>query len=380
MVQKTNLIRLSKPLIPNKGIEDLTVVLKSGNLVRGAYTKQFENSLKEYLNVNHVFLVSSGTAALHSALLAMNIKPGEEVILPAFSFPATINVVELHGAKPVLVDISLETFCIDFNQIEEKISANTKAIMPVDEFGTMADMPGIIKLCDKHNLLCIEDSACALGSEVDNNKAGSMGDIGCFSFHPRKIITSGEGGAIVCNDENLAIKLNAIMNHGFSSSTTYPPIPGMPGLNYRLTDFQAALLLPQFNILDTIIKKRRKQAEHYNKLFGNHPFLRIPKILKHQRQTFQTYHIMLDKRFNRNRIIKLLRNKNIESGFGAHALHILPYFRGKYNFTETEYPNALSAFQQGLVLPLGHHIDEEIISCIANTLLKIMENYDVTES
>lgn len=208
------MIRLTRPYIPDEAIEKCIEVLRSGNLVQGLYAEKFEQAISDYLDVKHAMVVSSGTAALHLSLIALGIGPGDEVIVPAFSFPATANVVELVGAKPVFVDIKLDDFCIDASFIESVITNNTKAIIPVHEFGMPANMKPVLKLAEKYKLFIIEDAACALGAEYENRKAGAFGNLGCFSFHPRKAITTGEGGVVVTNDISLAEKIRAIRNHG----------------------------------------------------------------------------------------------------------------------------------------------------------------------
>ncbi|MCP4215992.1 MAG: DegT/DnrJ/EryC1/StrS family aminotransferase, partial [bacterium] len=243
------MIKLAKPYIPEEAIKNVVDVLRSGNLVQGKYAKEFEISLCDYLDVPHAVVVSSGTAALHLALIALGIKESDEVIVPAFTFPATANVVELVGAKPVFVDINLSDFCIDTSNIEAKITAKTKAIMPVHEFGQAAKMDDIIALVKKYNLKLVEDAACALGTEFDNQKVGTFGELGCFSFHPRKAITTGEGGVIVTRSAELAEKLRVLRNHGISAKNgTIDFIAA--GLNYRMTDFQAALGLGQMKSLE----------------------------------------------------------------------------------------------------------------------------------
>ena len=180
------MIKLARPHIPKKAIKKAIQIIKSGNLVQGKYVAEFEEKFEEYLNIKHCIIVSSGTAALHLSLLAMDFKQGDEIIVPAFAFPAVANVVEIVGAKPVFVDISLDDFCIDTEKIETKISSKTKAIIPVHEFGQAAEMSRIMEIAGKYNLRIIEDSACALGAEYNSRKVGTFGDCGCFSFHHEK--------------------------------------------------------------------------------------------------------------------------------------------------------------------------------------------------
>jgi Predicted pyridoxal phosphate-dependent enzyme apparently involved in regulation of cell wall biogenesis len=192
-------IPLMSPDIRKDDIESLTNVLKSGMLVQGEEVIHLENTISKYINVKHSIAVSSGTAALHLALIALGINKGDEVIIPSFSYIATANVIELVGAKPIFVDIDIETFTINTTLIEKVITPNTKAIMPVHEFGLTADMKLIKEIAEKYNLYIIEDAACALGSKENDIYEGAIGDIACFSFHPKRSITSGEGGLITTN-------------------------------------------------------------------------------------------------------------------------------------------------------------------------------------
>ena len=208
------IIRLAKPNISSNAIDEIADVFKSGFLVQGKKVAEFEKNLANYFNVKNAICVSSGTAALHLSLIALNIKQGDEVIVPAFTFPATANVVELVGAKPVFVDINLNDFCIDISEIESKITEKTKAIIPVHEFGQVAKIHEIIEIAKKYNLKVVEDAACAFGAEYNYKKIGTFGDTGCFSFHPRKAITTGEGGVILTNNEYIVERLFALRNHG----------------------------------------------------------------------------------------------------------------------------------------------------------------------
>jgi perosamine synthetase len=239
-----NFIPLAKPNIRESDIENVAVVLRSGMLVQGAEVLNIEARLAEYLKVKHVICLSNGTATLHTALLALGIGPGDEVIIPALSYIATANVIERVGATPIFVDVEERSFNIDATKILAAITAKTKAIMPVHEFGLIADINIIKEIADANNLYLIEDAACALGAKQNDVFAGTIGDFGSFSFHPRKAITSGEGGCLVTNDDALADKARTLRNHGVDMSTGSMEFIEA-GLNYRMTDFQAAMLKGQ---------------------------------------------------------------------------------------------------------------------------------------
>jgi len=361
------MIKLAKPFIPEKAINAVVEVLKSGNLVQGKYVKQFEKKLEEYLNVENAVVVSSGTAALHLALMALEIGQGDEVIVPAFTFPATANVVELVGAKPVFVDITLDDFCIDTSKIEEVITKRTKVIMPVHEFGQAAKMDDILEISKKHNLKIIEDAACALGTEYDGKKAGTFGSAGCFSFHPRKAITTGEGGAIVTKDSVLAKKLRSLRNHGIDKVQNKIDF-FYTGLNYRMTDFQAALGLYQLEIIDELINKRIEQAAMYDSLLSDTEWIKTPSIYSDRKMVYQTYHVLLNNNIDRNKFIRYLQKEGIETNIGAQAVHLQSYYSLKYSESNHQLNNARNAFLNGFALPIGIHLIGGNIKHIASQL------------
>lgn len=361
------MIKLARPNISKLAIEKVIAVLKSGNLVQGKYVKEFEAALQIYLGVKHAVLVSSGTAALHLSLISLNIKAGDEVIIPAFTFPATANVVELVGAKPVFVDIKLDDFCINPTQIESKITEKTKAIIPVHEFGQSADMKKILEIAHKHKLQIIEDAACALGAEFNNQKVGTLGTLGCFSFHPRKAITTGEGGCVVTNDDRLADKIRSLRNHGISVDKGKIDFI-QAGFNYRLTDFQAVLGLHQLTEIEDIIKQRIHTAKKHDGQLSTIKEVKIPPRLKNRKAVYQTYHVLLDDRINRDELISHLKDLGIETNLGAYALHCLMYYKQKYHYKDEDYPKTFQAFRHGLALPMGDHIKNKDISFIADKL------------
>ena len=369
-MDKQVMIKLAKPNISEDTINTVSNILRSGNLVQGEYVEKFENDLKSYLNVEHAIVVSSGTAALHLSLLALGIKAGDEVIVPAFTYPATANVVEIVGATSIFVDITLDDFCIDVTKIEEAITNKTKAIIPVHEFGQSADIVPIMLLAKKHNLKIIEDAACALGTEYNNQKVGSFGDIGCFSFHPRKAITTGDGGVAVTNSKKLANKLRSLRNHGISTLNNKIHFK-YAGLNYRMTEFQAALGIDQLKDFNKHILHRIKLAKLYNKLLKDIDWIKFPDLFSERKMTYQSYHVMVDKNIDRDNLIKYLKENNIETNYGAQAVHIQNYYKKKYDIKEDQFTNAKKAYYRGLVLPIGSHIHKDDILLIK----KVMENY-----
>ena len=365
------MIKLAKPHIPDKAIEKVVEVLKSGNLVQGKYVREFESALCDYLNVKNAIVVSSGTAALHLALLALGIKKGDEVIVPAFTFPATANAVELVGAKPIFVDINLSDFCLDTSEIKGIITKRTKAIIPVHEFGQAAKMDDIVKIAKQYNLKIIEDAACALGAEFKNQKVGTFGEFGCFSFHPRKAITTGEGGVVVTGDDGIAQKLKVLRNHGISCKDGKVDFIAA-GLNYRMTDFQAALGIGQLEEIDSIIIQRIETANKYNNKLKEITWIEIPYVYENRKMIYQTYHAVLDDDKDRDELVDYLKSKDIETNLGAQALPCLTYYKAKYKLNESDFPNAVKAYRKGLALPMGNQIDADGIKLVIENMTSYM--------
>lgn len=363
------MIKLAKPYIPPQTYDLVKEVLASGNLIQGKNVLDLEERICSYLNVPYAKMVSNGTAALHIALLALDIGPGDEVIVPAFTYPATANVVEIVGAKSVFVDINLTDYCINPQLIEEKITKNTKAIIPVHEFGQAADIDLILKIADTHGLYIIEDAACGLGTEYNGEKVGTFGDIGCFSLHPRKAITTGEGGIITTKSEKLATKIELLRNHGAIKENGKLDFL-IAGLNYRMTDFQAAMGKPQLEKIDELINQRIEQAVHYNNLIDQIPNILAPLGIIGRKHVYQTYHVLIENH-NRDEVIARLYADGIETNLGAQALHCLTYFKQKYGINDSELPNATKAYRNGLALPIGWHIEKDDQTKIIQNLVRL---------
>lgn len=356
-------IGLAKPDIREEDFEDVLNVLRSGMLVQGEKVQEFEELSANWGSTTRA--VSSGTAALHTSLLALEIGAGDEVIVPAFSFVASANSIEAVGAKAVFVDIDINTFCIDASQIEAAITTDTKAIMPVHEFGLCANMPEIMRIAEEHNIPVIEDAACALGATIDGQFAGTWGVVNCFSLHPRKIITSGEGGLVMSENEALIQRIEQIRNHGISYANGQMDFVDA-GLNLRLTDFQAALVIPQLNRLEEKLDRHQAIADRFNAEITN-PLVQLPTVPEGYTHTWQTFHIVLDGQFDRAEVIEELKSQGISTNYGAQCIPSMKYYVEKYDLDcELNFPNALVGYQQGLALPLHSRLtDEEVSHVIA---------------
>jgi perosamine synthetase len=361
------MIRLSVPDIGDEECQAVERVLRSGQLVHGEECELFEKELAQYLDCKDVIVVSSGTAALHLALVASGIGPGDAVIVPDFTFPATANSVELVGARPILIDVDLGTYNITPDNIRRVINEwqgkeKIRAIMPVHEFGCPADMTAIMEIAKEYDLKVIEDAACGLGATHNEQKVGTFGIAGCFSFHPRKAITTGEGGAIATNDTELAAKLRYYRNHGIIRHET-----GMDfvtaGFNYRLTNFQAALGRVQLKKFDSWLKKRNElQGVYRNGL--QHISVLLPKEV--QGHAWQTFMVVLPEQIDRMRVIASLKERNIEANLGAQSIHCLEYYKKKYSnmCMQLEKNNAQRLYTHGLAMPFYQGMTEDQLAFV----------------
>ncbi len=361
------MLKLSSPQFTEEAIEGVAAVLRSGMLVQGAWVRRFEQALAESLGVSEVVVVSSGTAALHLALLGAGLQAGDEVLVPAFTFPATANAVVLAGGRPVLVDIGLSDFCIDPAALGAAVTPRTRFILPVHEFGQAADLDAIMVCARARGLQVIEDAACAFGTEYDGRKVGTFGACGCFSFHPRKAITTGEGGAISTNDAALAGRLRALRNHGIHATSAGNDFVAA-GLNYRMTEFQAVLGVHQMPGFEDGVARRIAQARRYDELLAGVPGLRTPASLPRRRAVYQTYHVVLPEAIERAEVIASLKARGIETNLGAQALNCLTYFQEAFGYDERSCPQATIAFRRGLALPMGGHCRDSDIASVADAL------------
>ena len=364
-------IPLAKPDIHQDDILAVINVLKSGMLVQGSEVLKLEKKLCEFNNALYSKALSNGTATMHLALKCLNIGPGDEVIVPAFSYAATANVVELVGARPIFVDIELNSLNINPELIEKKITNNTKAIIPVHEFGYPADMDAINEIAKKHTLYVIEDAACALGSKYKGKYVGTFSDFGSFSFHPRKSITSGEGGCLLMSNEDYSKKIEILRNHGFDSEKNSFV---EAGFNYRMTDFQAAMLNSQMERFSNTLSHKKTLARLYSSLLKDHESILFTKEKEGYEHSWQTFHIIIDSKIDRDKIISILKKQGIGWNYGAQCIPSLKFYNKKYNLDcKSLFPNAMMAYNQGVALPLFYSITEHEIKHITTTLKNILK-------
>ena len=376
------MIRLTIPSIEEDDLKVIREVLESGFLVQGARVAEFEKAIATYVGVKYVVAVSNCTAALHLALLALDVRAGDLVLVTTYSFVTTANVIEICGAQPVFVDIQPDTFNMDPERLAETMgrlmttvatARRVKAILPVHTFGQMADMTAIIKIAGQYGVPVIEDAACALGAKWEERQAGTWGVMGCFSFHPRKAITTGEGGAITTNDDQLARKLRALRNHGLDPDASSPEFI-MPGFNYRMTEFQAAFGSSQMKKLDRIIAARRRLAHYYGSMLENDPVL-MPHMSPQSYHVYQSYVTLLPEKSapHRAEIICQLKEQGVEINIGTWHIPLTTYFRTRYGYRVGDFPSTDHVFERALTLPLHEFLTESEQETVLQKLMQALK-------
>lgn len=352
--------------------------LMTGWLTSGPKVREFEELFAKRHKVKHAIAVTSATTALHLAVVALGVKEGDEVIVPAFTWVSTANVVLYQGAKVVFVDVDPKTFNLDPTDLKRKISKKTKAIIPVHLFGLCADMDTIKEISG--DIPLIEDCACAAGSEYKGTPAGGLGDIGCFSFHPRKSVTTGEGGMVTTNDDGIAETIKALRNHGASVSEEerhHGPKPfilpefNLMGFNYRMTDLQGAVGVVQIKKLDHFIDERNKWSSFYKQQLEQLSWLQLPEYPNDYRHGWQSFVTMIDETkapFKRNEIMERLQYAGISTRPGTHAVHMLNFYKHKYNLGADQLPGARDCNNFSMAIPLHNRMTEDDYQYVVEAL------------
>ncbi|NLK97753.1 MAG: UDP-4-amino-4,6-dideoxy-N-acetyl-beta-L-altrosamine transaminase [Epulopiscium sp.] len=373
--------------IDEDDIQAVINVLKSDYLTTGPAIEEFENQLKTITGAKYAVAISNGTAALHAACFAAGIGEGDEVITTPMTFAATSNAVLYCGGTPVFADINPETYNIDPKDIRRKITNKTKGIIPVHYTGQPCDMDEIMQIAKEHNLIVIEDAAHALGAEYKGRKIGSIGDMTTFSFHPVKPVTTGEGGAITTNDEELYQKLMLFRSHGITrdremllnDNAAWYYEQHVLGYNYRMTDIQAALGCSQLNKLESFLQKRREYAEMYNEAFKDLDGVIIQKQLNDTLSGWHLYVLQLDTdkiRPDRRVIFDELRIHNI--GVNVHYIPVYyhPYYQ-KLGYKKGLCPNAEKLYDRIITLPLFPKMSKEDIMYVIKIVKELVDTYRV---
>ncbi len=368
-------IHLSRPDITEKEIEAVCAVLRSSSLSLGPKLPEFEKAFCEYIGRKRAVAVNSGTSGLFLAMLALEIGPGDEVITTPFTFVATANVVLMVGAKPVFVDIDPVTLNMDASKIEAKITAKTKAIMPVEVFGSPAGFDEICRVAKKHNLPVIEDSCEALGSSLDGKKAGTFGVMSFFAFYPNKQITTGEGGIILTDDDSLADMCVSLRNQGRSKGggwLTYERL----GYNFRLSDINCALGIAQLSRLDEIKAKRKQVAKWYQEMLAGDDRLIVPSEENGCDICWFVFVIRLAEQFDsqvRDRVLQKLRSSDIEVSNYFPSVTLQPFMVEKFGYKDGDFPITDATCKNTIALPFYNNLSKDEVALACKTLKKCID-------
>lgn len=373
-------IPLTRPSLGQEELDEIASVLATGHLTQGPKVTEFERVVAERTGTRHAVATTSATTALHLTLAAMGIGQGDDVLVPDYTFPATSNVVVQVGARPVLVDIDPTTFTVDPGDLERKRTPETKAIMPVHAFGLAADMDRVCAFAAAHGIQVVEDAACALGTTYRGRSVGGFGVAGCFSFHPRKSVTTGEGGMITTDDDDLAERIRLLRSHGgVREGNRFTFVDA--GYNYRLSDILAAVGVAQLRKLDALLVRRRAIADRYRELLAGDDRVALPHVPIWGGHVYQSFVVLLDPEIDRDRVIRELSAVGVETTLGTYALHREPYFRRLLDASERDAPNSAEVFRRALTLPLFPDMNDEDLAFVVDHLgSSIARERTVTQS
>ncbi len=374
-------IQIAQPCTGEEEWQAVREPLMSGWLTQGPKVAAFERAFAQRHQAAHALAASNCTTALHLVLAAMEIGPGDEVIVPAFTWVATPNAVLYCGGTPVLADIDRQTYNLDSEAVAAKVSERTKAILPVHLFGLCADVDAIASAAP--GIPIVEDAACAAGASYRGRPAGTLGLAGAFSFHPRKSVTTGEGGMVTTNDARLAAKVDALRNHGASLSEEqrhHGPRPyllpdfRLLGFNYRMTDLQGAVGTVQLGKLDAFIAERRRWAAYYEERLSEIAWLRTPRVPPECDHAWQSYVCYVDEDRapkSRNEIMDHLQQRGIATRPGTHAVHMLSYYREQFGYAADAFPVARDCDRQTMAIPLHNRMTEEDFAFVVQSLKEL---------
>jgi len=361
------MIRLNMPYTDGRELEEIAQVLSTGFLTQGPKTAEFERRLAAFIGSRYGYAMSSCTTALHLALVVAGVKAGDEVLVPDFTFPATGNVVVQLGAVPVLVDIDLETFTVDVADLERRVTPRTRAVIPVHTFGCSADMDPIMRVAAACGIVVIEDAACAIGTTYRDRYCGTIGQMGCFSFHPRKVITTGEGGMIITDNEDISRRIQLLRSHGGVRIGGWYEYREA-GYNYRLSDVQGAIGVAQMEKLPALLASKRAMAADLRSRLSDTSGITPPAEPRWGGHIYQSFVVLVDEGLDRDRIIAFMREHGVETTLGTYALHDQPFFQREYGYRAGQLPQSHAAFTRAMTLPLYPQLTDDDLDVIAATL------------
>ena len=364
-------IPLIKPFIPKDALGRIGEVLKSGYLTEGEVTKEFESLCKQYIGVSHAIAVSNCTVGLEASLRALGIGPGDEVIVPDYTYPATASVVHLVGAMPVLVDVDPSSMLINLDKASEAVTPRTKAIIPVSLFGNPLDYDALNAFKQEHSVWIIEDAACSLGAKYKDSMVGSLADVSVFSMHPRKFITTGEGGLVTTNNPQIASYIEAYKRFGIQNIADREGVVfGMMGTNYKMSNIQAALGVSQMKMIDELLTRRISFASRYTQLLRDVKGIEIPSSINGGRHSFQTFCVFVE---DRDQIMCAMNEQGIETQIGTYSLHLQPAFQNKTQCRiSADMTGSLASYNRALALPLFHEMTQELQDHIVAVLKALL--------
>ncbi len=374
-------MNITSPKFDDDEMQLVKQCLASGWVTQGPFVQEFERLVAARHQVKHALATTSCTAALHLATTALELKPGDEVIVPAFTWVTSAHCVEYTGAKAVFADVEVDTFNLDPQAFRSAITPKTRAVVAVHLFGLSAKMDDILSIAKQHRLAVIEDAACAIGTTYGGKPIGALGDFGCFSFHPRKVITTGEGGMVTTNHADFAKKVASLRNHGATGFPEGDPAIGKPygmgtfnmlGYNLRMSDIQASIGVAQMAKLDHLLSERGRLAARYLELLGGMDEIAPPKSSHTCGHTYQSFVIRLVKggMGKRNKVMECLDAKKIQTRPGTHAVHRLGYYAKKYGIRPEAFPIAAQCEDTTITLPIFPGMTEEDQQFVVKSLKK----------